>query len=263
MRLSVSMRRLMILSWIWLFTACGQAPAPIALTKVTPTTGAPAPEEKTLLQAVTENGVPMKMAIAAFGKFDRFSSFVENAAYMTMVDFTQASGKYRMYIVNTKTGEVDALVAAHGEGSDPQDTGTAKYFSNENNSHMTSLGAYIVNEKFQSTYHGTAMRMDGLETTNSLARARGILVHSADYVREGNIKQKMSWGCVAVSLNAIDRVLKRLADGTFLYAYGLTAARTNAVDAYQIQQMMLNPAQRWTDEGEEAPIGGSTGLNSQ
>lgn len=48
---------------------------------------------------------------------------------------------------------------------------------------MSSLGIYRCAETYEGK-HGYSMRLDGLEPTNSLARERAIVIHSADYVSE-------------------------------------------------------------------------------
>jgi hypothetical protein len=210
-----------------------------------------------LLDEAIAGGVPANAATLAFNKYDEYSGLVKNTGYITIIDYTRVSGKSRMWMVNTKTGDVDALLVAHGSGSDPNNTGTPTRFSNVPDSKMTSLGAYLVSEKFQSSEHGTAMRLDGIEKSNSLARDRGILIHSAKYVSNTLTKMGMSWGCAAISLDWISKALSRLSGGSFMYAYGPpSSADADFIDEMQIQGIMTNPSYRWVNEGEEAPIEG-------
>jgi hypothetical protein len=208
-----------------------------------------------LITEMIKGGVPADLATLALNKYDDFESYVQNPDYITVVDYRRFSGKHRLWMVNTNTGSVDALNVAHGAGSDPDGTGYAKLFSNVPNSKMTSLGAYLISEQFQSTDHGTAMRLDGLESTNSLARDRGLLMHSANYVSSRLDKMGMSWGCTAISLDWIGRALSRLSGGSFMYVFG-PATATSALDEWQIQSIMTNPAYKWVNEGEDAPVDG-------
>jgi hypothetical protein len=207
-----------------------------------------------LLKQVIRKGVPKDIATLAFNKYDTFVGRVQNTNYMTIIDFTRHSGKTRMWMINTKTAAVDALNVAHGVGSDPDGTGIPTKFSNVPDSKQSSLGAYLVSEKYQSSKHGTAMRLDGLEATNDLARDRAIVLHSAEYVSSKKNIMGMSWGCPAISLEWIGRALQRLSGGSFMYAFGQT--HTTPLDEMQIQAIMTNPAYEWVNESEDAPVEG-------
>ncbi len=212
------------------------------------------PRVKTLLDSVVQQGVPTKVATTAFLKFDQFKAQVKNDAYITMIDFSQHSGAKRMYIVNRKTGKVDAIHTAHGEGSDPDGDGNAQYFSNIPDSRMSSLGSYLIQERYVGKW-GASMRMDGLESTNSNVRKRAIVLHPASYVKDGKDEQGLSWGCPAVPFAWIDRVITRLRDGSFMYAYGVNTYKETSADIF-MQQMALSPDFQWTDESDSPADGG-------
>ena len=256
-------KKIFCLGSVLALAACtGQPSSPIAFKTVTPLQQDEAvrPESQTstlsttLLDSVVKQGVPLNVATESFAKYDQFQSQVKNTAYITMIDFTQFSGKPRLYMVNTSTGAVDALLVAHGSGSDPNATGTPSKFSNIPNSKMSSLGAYLVSETAQTSDHGTIARLDGLESTNNLARPRAIILHSATYVNTSLTKMGMSWGCPAISLDWIARALQRLPGGSFMYAYG--PPQNTAVDDIVIRQIMLDPAYHWVNEFESAPAQG-------
>lgn len=209
-----------------------------------------------LLAAVVKAGVPKDIATLAFNKFDEFVDRVRNSSYITVIDFTRHSGKARMWMINTKTAAVDAMNVAHGAGSDPDGTGVPTKFSNVPNSKMSSLGAYLISEKYQSTSHGIAMRLDGLESSNDMARDRAIVMHSATYVSNTRSVMGMSWGCPAVALDWIRKALQRLSGGSFMYAYGVNSGGTPQLDEMQIQAIMTNPSYKWVNESEDAPVDG-------
>lgn len=248
--------------------ACGNSGSshgPVAMKIVTPEPDSSLahsiPEDMkpmTLLEAAVFQGVPQDVAAEAMAKYDVFRDRIQKHQYITMIDFTQHSGRMRFFMVDTKTGKVDAIPVAHGTGSDPDNNGLAQYFSNRPKSKMSSLGAFLVNERFQSSEHGTALRMDGLEAINDNVRARGVIVHSARYVKDGKSQQGLSWGCPAVPLDWIRRVLDRLSDGTFLYAYGHSQAKSVFDELFNVDAdgVMINPAYQWMDEGASAPVGG-------
>jgi hypothetical protein len=139
---------------------------------------------------------------------------------------------------------------AHGAGSDPRKTGYAEYFSNLPNSHKTSLGAYLIQEKYRGK-HGPSLRLDGLENTNSNARGRTIVLHPASYViNDADKDQGRSWGCPAVAEDTMDTVLKRLTGGAFMYIYGINKADMTA-EAAELAMWEKIPKDQWPDESEE------------
>lgn len=202
----------------------------------------------TLLDSVIQQGVPAIVASTAFSKFDEFRAAVKREDYIVMIDFTQHSNRKRMYVVNRVSGLVESLPTAHGEGSDPDNDGIAQYFSNIPNSRMSSLGSYIINERYVGKW-GPSLRMDGLESTNSNVRKRTIVMHPASYVGEGQPKQGLSWGCPAIPFAWIDRMISGLRDGGFMYAYGINQYKETLVDEMW-QVLALGTGFHWTDESD-------------
>lgn len=129
------------------------------------------------------------------------------------VNFNQANTEKRLYI---KQGNrvIYTTWVAHGTGS-----GMGKYavrFSNENNSHASSLGKYRLLSVYKGQ-HGISIRLQGLSNTNSNAYKRSIVIHSASYIGHG--KTGHSWGCFAVTPEAMQYILRHTAPGTYLIAY--------------------------------------------
>lgn len=207
-----------------------------------------------LVEKVIAQGVSRPAAEAAFAKLEEFKDHVTKNRFMAIIDFTKHSGRKRFYLVDRIAGSVEAMTVAHGTASDPDKNGYAQYFSNIPNSKMSSLGAYIVSERYIGK-HGASLRLDGLEGTNDQARSRAIVLHSADYVRDGRSKQGWSWGCPALPKKHMDGVVEALRDGAFMYAYGVNTYRENAVDMYEMMNSRL-PGYKWVDEAEDAPIDG-------
>ena len=209
----------------------------------------------TLYSAVIAQGVPDKVAKKAFEKYDEFSAKVRNATNIVIVDFSQHSKNKRFYFVNRASGKVEQWSVAHGTGTDPDNDGYAQYFSNVPESHMSSLGSYLIQEKYLSEKFGESLRLDGLEKTNSNVRDRAIVLHPSTYVKDGLTKQGRSWGCPAIPYDYIKSVVARAANGTFMYAFGINK-RSAALDTQALQQWNLIPRSLWTDESEAAPIFG-------
>lgn len=144
-------------------------------------------------------------------------AYLPNKKYLTIINFSLHSSRKRMFIISMDTGAVEGLHVAHGTGSDPNSTGYATRFSNVPGSHQSSLGFYRTAETYFGK-HGYSLRLDGLSSTNSNARARAIVIHGATYVQDRNVKQGRSWGCPAVSMAQRVRVIDMLKEGSLIYA---------------------------------------------
>ena len=76
--------------------------------------------------------------------------------------------------------------------------------------------------EFYPGRYGRAMRVRGLDYTNSNAESRAIVIHSAWYAEpqvaamQGRLGR--SEGCFAFSYQSLQEVLARLGPGRFLYA---------------------------------------------
>ncbi len=140
---------------------------------------------------------------------------------MTMVDFTLPSSVKRMYVVDTDSKKVvDILHVAHGSNSGVR---MAVRFSNNFQSHQSSLGAFLTGAKYVGK-HGLSMRLQGLEPgLNDHAARRDIVVHSAWYMTDAFIKAHhragRSWGCFAVAPKELNRLLKLIGHHSFLFAW--------------------------------------------
>ncbi|MEK2646254.1 murein L,D-transpeptidase catalytic domain family protein [Bdellovibrio sp. BCCA] len=161
--------------------------------------------------------VPYKALGDALVYFDQHKSSFKNTDYMAVLNFGQSSKQKRFYIINMKTGNVWAIHVAHGKGSDSNHDGYAEKFSNVSGSNASSLGIYRTAETYSGS-HGLSLRLDGLSSTNSRARARAVVVHGASYVQESNVIQGRSWGCPAVAMENRDAVIKYLKGGAMIYA---------------------------------------------
>ncbi|UXR63925.1 murein L,D-transpeptidase catalytic domain family protein [Bdellovibrio bacteriovorus] len=150
--------------------------------------------------------------------FEKNQSRFKNTKYISLIDFGKRSTQARFFIVNMASGEVWAIHTAHGKGSDSNHDGYAEKFSNKSGSNASSLGYYRAAETY-SGKHGLSLKLDGLSSTNSNARARAVVIHGASYVRESSVIQGRSWGCPAVANNLRDKVIGLLKGGSLIYAF--------------------------------------------
>ena len=142
---------------------------------------------------------------------------------MYLVDFQRFSGEERLYEVDLLRGEVTPLRTCHGRGSDPAHSGYAREFSNEPDSHMSSVGAFATAGASHGAQQGPNVLLDGLEYSNDRARDRAIIIHGADYAdpdflaREGKLGR--SYGCFSVSHADLPGLRERMGEGRLLFAY--------------------------------------------
>jgi len=107
-----------------------------------------------------------------------------NTEYCFMVDMSIPSGKKRFFVYNLQkdTVELSSLVS-HGSGSYTKDCQDHLTFSNAPNSYATSLGRYKIGVSYYGTW-GLSYKLYGLDSTNSNAYNRAVVLHSDSYVPE-------------------------------------------------------------------------------
>ena len=142
---------------------------------------------------------------------------------LAIADMSQPSTARRLYIIDMDAKKVVLRTwVAHGQNSGDL---TATKFSNQDDSHATSLGLYRVGAKITSPKHGPALLLDGLDKgVNDKALAREVIIHGAEYVSAPFIASHgrlgRSWGCPAVPPAEMARIIDLLADGGLLYVHG-------------------------------------------
>lgn len=161
--------------------------------------------------------VPADLKRKAMDYFNSNQDRIQNKRYIGVVDFAAHSSKQRFWIIDLQTGAEHGIRVAHGAGSDPDGDGFATRFSNTPNSRASSLGFYLTGALYTGK-HGRSMRLHGLSPTNSNALSRAVVLHDSDYVREANMRQGRSFGCLAVANSEIANVLAALRGGALIYA---------------------------------------------
>lgn len=162
-----------------------------------------------------------KLFKTARAGLERAGDAVIHRDVVGIADFSHPSRSPRFYILDMARGQTSCLLVAHGRGSDPRHCGWVERFSNKPGSNATSAGAYLTGN-YYSGKHGRSMRLHGLDTDNSNAQARAIVVHGAWYVspeiirRHGKIGR--SEGCFVFAEADLDQVLTRLGPGRLIMA---------------------------------------------
>lgn len=173
---------------------------------------------------------------------------------MTVVDFSRPASEKRMWVVNPQSNEV-LMNTYVSEGSGKDGKGG---FSNDPNSHQSSLGTYVTGAAYAGS-KGTSLRIQGLDKgLNDNAEKRGVVVHGADYVGEG--KSGRSWGCFALPKDQAQKYIDLTKGGSVIHAYsGNAATNTNSTGSF------INNPQNGMDilkKPENNPFRTNTGTNA-
>lgn len=144
-----------------------------------------------------------------------------NPTTLTVIDYSKPSTEKRLWVFDLKSRELiyEELVA-HGQGTGAN---IATQFSNEPDSHRTSLGLFRTDTPYVGK-NGYSLRLDGLDKgLNDRARERAIVMHGAPYVSAAFVKSKgrlgRSHGCPAVSAEVARQMIDRVKGGGLVFAY--------------------------------------------
>lgn len=152
-----------------------------------------------------------------------------DANYLCIVNFGKHSGEERFFIYNVRNNKYEySGLVQHGNGKG--NTASKPKFSNVIGSNCSSLGLYKITSKdnMHSWPGAPCFRMVGLDSTNTNAMARGILIHPS-LTRTlmpfeiWGLDLPLTWesqGCFAVSCNTMYEISKRFKkNNMYLYAY--------------------------------------------
>lgn len=146
---------------------------------------------------------------------------LKNDGIISIVDFSQASSKKRLYVIDLKNKKVlFNTYVSHGRNSGRE---MANEFSNEPESNKSSLGFYVTGDTYMGK-HGFSMRLFGEEKgINDNANSRAIVMHSAAYVSESAIRMQgfigRSLGCPALPENFYKPIIEKIKNGSCLFLY--------------------------------------------
>lgn len=140
-----------------------------------------------------------------------------------LVNFAKPSMEDRLYIYEHNNCIYTGAVL-HGNGG--KSTAKVPEFSNKIGSKCSSLGVYKLAEISRTQLGIPCIRLDGLSSTNSNARVRGIVIHPSIMVTLtpfgiNGVSYPLSpesEGCFAVSWHTFNKI-KRLKRPAYLYAY--------------------------------------------
>lgn len=145
-----------------------------------------------------------------------------NEDFCYLLDFSKHSGQKRFYVYDFKTKAIThQFMVSHGAGSHTwsgTDTKEMPAFSNEDGSHLSSLGKYSIGERGWSNW-GIHVKylMHGLEETNSNGLKRVVVLHGWEQIPDEEVYPQGTpegWGCPAVSNETMQLLDEQLKNGS-------------------------------------------------
>lgn len=160
-------------------------------------------------------GLTRRLYDKASEYYEQNRGAVPNPRYFTIVDFNLSASSKRLFLFDLSSGKVEKHAVAAGKNSDPDNSGFATHFSNQEGSEMSSLGFYQTLQTYNGT-HGLSLRLEGLSPTNSNAESRAIVMHPATYVDDSVPHAGRSWGCTAIDPSVSAGIINRLKNGSLI-----------------------------------------------
>ena len=185
------------------------APAPIAAPPPPPTEVIPGG----ISVEVWHHATTAQAAAAAGG--------LTHSGVFTVIDYSRPATQKRLWVVDAVTHRLLASdYVAHGYGSG--DSVAATRFSNQNDSHESSLGTFITGAQFYGV-RGRSLPLHGLEPgINDHAYARGLLIHGSPNVSEARAQkgsQGVTEGCAGVPSSSAKRLIKLIGEGSVVFVW--------------------------------------------
>lgn len=146
---------------------------------------------------------------------------LQKTSVITIVDYSLPSTQKRLYVLDMADGKLlFHSLAAHGRNSGLL---YASDFSNQPSSLKTSLGFFITAGTYMGN-NGYSLKLNGCEKgINDKAMERAIVMHGADYVNEGFIRENgylgRSHGCPAIPENISKKLIDVIKGGSCVFLY--------------------------------------------
>lgn len=173
------------------------------------------------------------------------SGEVDQDAKLAVIDYSRPSTDKRLWVFDLAHDQLlFRELVAHGQGSGDN---YATRFSNQDNSHQTSLGLFLTAETYIGN-NGYSLKLDGMDRGfNDNARSRAIVMHGAWYVNPEMVASRgrigRSHGCPALNQGIARRVIDTLKGRQLLFSYANDAAwlqrgQSFACDGRSAQQIV-------------------------
>lgn len=162
----------------------------------------------------------LSLAMMGFNKLNAQQRLSKDSI-LTIIDYTRSSKEKRLFVIDLKSKQLlFNSVVAHGRNTGEE---YAKKFSNQLNSHQSSIGFYITEKPYQGS-NGYSLALEGVEYGfNDKAKRRAIVIHGADYASEQMIKIKgylgRSFGCPSLPQGLNRKIIESIKEGNCVFAY--------------------------------------------
>jgi len=162
----------------------------------------------------------LSLALMGFNKLNAQQRLSKDSI-LTIIDYSRSSKEKRMFVIDLKSKQLlFNSVVAHGRNTGEE---FAKRFSNQLNSHQSSIGFYITEKPYQGS-NGYSLILEGVEGGfNDKAKQRAIVIHGADYANEQMIKTKgylgRSFGCPSLPPGLNKKIIETIKEGNCVFAY--------------------------------------------
>jgi len=162
---------------------------------------------------------------------------VKNRKIISIIDYSKPSTEKRFYVIDLEKKQLlYRSLVAHGMGSGDN---MAEIFSNESDSHKSTLGFYITAETYTGK-NGYSLKLDGLEKgINDNARNRDIVIHGAKYVSQDFIDKYgrlgRSWGCPALPVDVSKSIIDKISGGSCLFIFGNDSSYSKNSTYYKLK----------------------------
>ncbi|MFA6944429.1 MAG: murein L,D-transpeptidase catalytic domain family protein [Pedobacter sp.] len=166
-----------------------------------------------------------KKALVGYYNLKKTQLLSTQKAILTIIDFSRKSSQKRLWIIDLEKSKLlFHTLVAHGQGSGLD---MATRFSNQANSHQSSLGFYVTSDTYQGK-HGLSMRLEGMDKGfNTNAKDRAVVIHGADYVSESFVNTHgrlgRSHGCPALPADLTKTIINTIKGQTCLFINGSVA----------------------------------------
>lgn len=174
-----------------------------------------------MARADVDKRMPQALLDRAKASLDTHAGRIAHRDRIAIADFSRPSAEARFFLVDLAAGMTTSYRVAHGRGSDPAHSGWLQRFSNVDGSAASSRGAYVTGGTYEGS-NGHSRRLNGLDTTNSNAYERAIVIHGAWYANDDMVarygKLGRSEGCFAFAEPMLEEIMGQLGEGRMIYA---------------------------------------------
>lgn len=137
-----------------------------------------------------------------------------NTNYCVLIDMQIHSGRNRLFLWDFKQNKIIlSSLCSHGCGDEPwglDETKESPIFSNQPDSHLSSLGKYKIGKRGWSNWGiHVNYKLHGLDKSNSNAYKRIIVLHSWEAIEDHEIYPdgvSEGWGCPAINNNKMEQL---------------------------------------------------------